>query len=224
MMFDRASRAVASARRGCTVAVVCLVLPACVSSSQYVHLSYPPEKEITYQDVDDSDDPLLMPTDCDLSLEVADRRDDKLRIGTFLGGVFGEDRAPVFTEDNVVLWLHDALMYELKLLGFKVYGHDDNPPDKYIDKLAVTLDLVYTNCYFITCNATIRLDTALIAGSAQHNINSDVRASDTLSSRYYTTSSERAIGEALQQSIRRTLDDLGFVKKAESACTVPLTT
>ena len=61
------------------------------------------------------------PRACELTVIVVDRRDRKDRLGTVSGGFVGEIKAKVHTDDNVALWVQDAVSRELGILNFKVF-------------------------------------------------------------------------------------------------------
>ena len=86
----------------------------CAFGSRYVELPYPPENQVNMSS------PATQPTDSGprthhVILAVNDARESRDRIGN-VRNTFGMDTASVLTEDNIAVWVHDAIAFELDRL------------------------------------------------------------------------------------------------------------
>jgi len=196
------------------------LMQACVVRPIYVDLSYPPKKPVPYSDIDTVTKPPPGPDNCSLIVSIHDERAAQASVGSFYDGLLGEFRAPVLTEDNIRVWVLDAVTYELENLGYVAhidrYATNGTPAQA----LAMNISLLHTNCFAFLCNAKIRLSAELQARGASQKTEVEGDVTGSIPSLTYARQSERAIGRALQEAIRSSLVQLGMVNAEQSMCEV----
>ena len=183
-------------------------LAGCAYGTRYVELSYPPEKEVEMSWP--STQPVAPgPRTRHIILAVNDARETSDRIGNVRDN-FGFDTASILTEDNIAVWVHDAITIELDRLGYQVldqYGDSSNKP---ADRLTASVQKVYCDIYMVY-DGEVSLQ-ATLERAGQEPVTAEYPAK--VSSGLAWALSGRAIGEslaqALQTAIRNMLHDVGF--------------
>jgi hypothetical protein len=180
----------------------------CAFGTRYVELSYPPENEVEII-LPETQPAATGPRTHQVILAVHDARETRDRIGNVRNG-FGMDTASILTEDNIEVWVHEAVIFELDQLGYQVLDHRGTPSDASADRLTATVQKVYCDIYAVydgevTLKATLeRADEQPLLAEFPTKVSSGLN----------WLASGRATGEslaqALQTAIRSMLYDLGF--------------
>ena len=85
-----------------------LTLSGCAFGTRYVDLSYPPEKQVEFATAATETRMPGGPYPGTVALAVWDKRAEQDRVGN-IRNTMGMDTASVLTDDNVSIWVHDAL-------------------------------------------------------------------------------------------------------------------
>jgi hypothetical protein len=183
-------------------------LAGCAFGTRYVELSYPPEDQVEISST--APTPIAAgPRTHIVILGVIDARETRDRIG-HIRNTYGTDTASILTEDNVAVWVHDAIAIELNGLGYQVLDRHSNSSNGHADRLVADVQKVYCDVYMVydgevSLQATLeRTNQAPISAEYSAQVNSGLS----------WAGSAGAIGEslaqALQTAIQNMLHDLGF--------------
>ncbi len=188
-----------------------LALTACVTESLFVDLGYPPEKEQDYAGLDSTGNSAAGLRSRSLILVVIDEREEKDPIGVVNTGLVFESHSYAHTDDNIALWVYDSVVHELGLFDYQVVDAHVAGGDEAVDQLRIAVTRVISNCFYI-CDASVSLATSLTTSNGEV-VSAEVIGSEGkagLSGRWESLM-EEALRRALQESIRTTLLDFGFV-------------
>lgn len=188
-----------------------LALTACVTESLFVDLGYPPEKEQYYAGLDSTGISAAGLRSRSLILVVIDEREEKDPIGVVNTGLVFESHSYVHTDDNIALWVYDSVVHELGLFDYQVVDAHVAGGDEAVDQLRMIVTRVNSSCYF-TCEASVSLAASLITSDGEV-VSAEVIGTEGkagLPGRWESLM-EEALRRALQESIRTTLLDFGFV-------------
>jgi hypothetical protein len=188
-----------------------LALTACAAKSQFVDLTYPPEDNPDNAASAGTGQSAAVPHDCSLELQAIDEREDKARIGTSPFRRIGQSESFVYTDDNVALWVQDAVAHELGLLGYSVVDGHLASDDVAVDDLKIAVTRIEANC-FESCTVEISLVATL------SRLDTEVlRAEVNGRNRFFPwgrkpeTALRKALPSVLQESIHTMFQDLGIV-------------
>ena len=204
-------------RRPSPLLLWCFLLPltGCTLGTRYVALSYPPpQKEEVAVNVAVNVPPnVASPRTAEVVLNVEDVREDNERIGVVRNG-YGIATTSILTEDNVVIWAHDAIRTELEALGYKVVNDLEGTVDlDAYDRLDAQLTKLYCDIFMfydgeVTLRATLHpLQGESLSGEFPAKVNSGLSwvASDK--------GTGQSLAQAMQESLRAMLAELGFVPR-----------
>lgn len=191
------------------LACAALTFAGCAFGSRYVALSYPPEHE--------GEQPAPQPSagirTAGVVLNVEDVRDNAERIGVVRNG-YGIPTASILTEDNVIIWVHDAISTELVKLGYNVVtdvGSEGDLAD--YDRLDAQLAKLWCDIFMfydgeVTLRATLHpVQGEPLAGEFPAKVNSGLS---------WAASGEatgKSLAQAMQASARAMLAGFGFVSR-----------
>ncbi len=185
--------------------------------TQFVNLTYPPEKVSNVLDMANPAEPEVSARSCTLSLIVDDERKDKTRIGFIPSGFWGQTETPVLTDDSASVWVRDAIERELSLFNYIVIDQNlRGSKYKNREHLNIVLTNVEAGCRN-PCDADISFEAILSNSDAELR-----RAEFTGSEGKFAffsgieRSMDVALSRALQETIYLMMLDLGY--GADSQC------
>lgn len=194
--------------------IVCFeasILAACGHNAIYIDLAYPPTKvpkvEKFKKEPSASTDRKQGPV-----LVVDDKRSSVDRIGELLNE-FGPESS-VLTENNVAIWMHDAIVHELHSLGYEVFERGD--PEGGSSSETLTVEIKEINCIisgFYECKVLLQAvleehGGQLIRGDYPGEANAGLR---------WTVNEKKAtesLARALRKSVRMMLYDFGYKSRS----------
>jgi len=189
-------------------ALMIAVLTSCVTRSEYVNLTYPPIKQTEHRDKEPVDKALPPLRVGSLMINVADQRLNQARIGKINGGLSGAFKTPILTDDNVALWVHDAVVFELTAIGINtVIGGESSNGEESV--LNVALVELVSGCYALGCSAVLHLTTKLISPDGESRETSQTgREGSTGFGFSFLPYVERALSRSLREAIQLTITEL----------------
>jgi len=186
-------------------------IAGCAFGTRYVHLTYPPDHDIAYEKLESSAPNELVPVSVNILLEVRDARPDGSPVGNIRNTV-GMDTASAISDDNVVIWVQDAITMELAQLGYEVADHRYS--DAGASGYALTTDITKIYCdVYAMYDGEVTLNATLTRQSGE-SISREF-AAKVVSGMSFASSAngiEASIAEALQSAIRQMLLELGFAR------------
>ena len=180
----------------------------CAHRSRYVELSYPPQEQVEISSP--ATQPVVSgPHTQGVILAVHDTRETTDRIG-IVRSDFGFDTSSFLTEDNIAVWVHDAIAFELNRLGFQVLDYGGTSSNASADRLTANVQKVYADIYMaydgeVTLQATLEQ-----AGQEPVTAEYPAKASSGLVWRLSGSATGESLAQALQIAIHDMLNDLGF--------------
>lgn len=210
-----------TARRVFFVAMILVATPSCVSQSVFLSLTYPPNKLLAYTGADTIDTTIADTSECELAVRVSDGRLEKTQIGTISDGLIGEAWTPVLTEDNVAVWVHDAILFELTALGFTAATssamHDAQKPAA----LSVEIKEIKSSCYAVSCSATLQLAATLVSPRGETVVTSQQGKEGASGFKIsYIPILEEALRRSLREAVQLTFHDLKLGNRCLSSAPV----
>jgi hypothetical protein len=183
-------------------------IAGCAFGSRYVELPYPPENQV------DMSSPATQPTDSgprthQVILAVNDARETRDRIGN-VRNTFGMDTTSILTEENIEVWVYDAVVFELGRLGYQVLDHRGTPSDASEDRLIATVQKVYCDIYAVYDGEVSLQATLERTGEEPLMAEFPAKVSSGLSWAASGKATGESLAQALQIAIRNMLNDLGF--------------
>ena len=183
-------------------------MAGCAFGTRYVDLSYPPQKQVA---VSSTETPPTFsgPRTQAVFLVVNDARETRDRIGN-IRNTYGMDTASILTENNVEVWVHDAIVVELDRLGYQVLDPLSGRADASADRL--TADVQKVNCdVYMVYDGEVTLRASLQrAGEEPAIAHYPVKVSSGLSWAGSGSAAGESLAQALQSAIREMLLDIGF--------------
>ena len=185
------------------IVIVASQATGCAFGTRFVDLSYPP-KNVSEQASEAATASMrFRELPSDIVLEVYDKRDQMERIGNIRNG-YGIDTASILTEQNIAVWVHDAIDYELDRLGIaviEVYDADfDEPPAK----LVVDVKKVYCDIYAMY-DGEVALQADLVQG---HDVLMSAAVEEKAVSGLSFVGSGSSTGESLAQALQMAIQEL----------------
>ena len=189
-----------------------LTQSGCAFGTRYVDLSYPPENQVEFATAEAETGMRSGPYPGTVALAIWDKRAEQDRVGN-IRNTMGMDTASVLTDDNVSIWVHDAIAAELNSLGYRVT--DRHEP---LDEPSVTLTADITKVY---CDVYAMYDgevtfVAMLTGPDGETLTREFPAKvvSGISFAGTGTAIQESIAQALQTAIRQMLLEFGFVDHA----------
>ena len=183
-------------------------LAGCAYGTRYVELSYPPDKQVEIsrpaaQSVASG------PRTQHVILAVNDARETSDRIGNVRDN-FGFDTASILTEDNIAVWVHDAIAFELDRIGYQVSDHRGASSNGSADRLTANVQRVYCDIYMVY-DGEVTLQARLERGG-QEPVTAEypAKVSSGLAWALSGSATGESLAQALQTSIWNMLRDFGF--------------
>lgn len=180
-----------------------LLIAGCSSNGIFLDLSYPPESDVEYDRVESA--PLvnghLEPSE--ITLTIKDSRENKTRIG-HIGGEYA------YTDNNVEVWVFDAVAHELTHLGYDVVDVGISENNDIPNQLTVDLQELH---FYTFGTATARV-TLRATFQPENGESITVESPAELTSGLLLFNRDDKILEnlarTLQMSIRHLLHECGF--------------
>ena len=183
-------------------------IAGCAFGSRYVGLSYPPEKQVEIS-LPETQPAASGPRTHQVILAVNDARETRDRIGN-VRNTFGMDTSSILTEDNIEVWVYDAVVFELGRLGYQVLDHRGTPSDASADRLTATVQKVYCDIYAVYDGEVSLQATLEQAGKEPLTADFPAKVSSGLNWAASGKATGESLAQALQTAIRTMLNDLGF--------------
>jgi len=189
-------------------AILLACAAGCTSSTRFVELAYPPEEAVK-RAAADIPLPETGPRTATVVLAVNDGRESVDRIGT-VDGAFGIPRNSILTENNVAVWVRDAIATELERREYRAIGAHGAPAS--LDRLSVDVVSVFCRVsFFYTASMQLRatLDT-IDADPVVVDVPAAVR-----SGMNFMQSGEgirETLARVLQQAVLDLLDRYGYLE------------
>jgi len=183
-------------------------IAACTYGSRYVELSYPPQEQVEMSSP--STQPVASgPRTHYVILAVNDARETSDRIGNVRDG-FGFDTASILTEDNIAVWVYDAVSFELARLGYQVLDQYGASSNESANRLTANVRKVYCDIYMVY-DGEVTLQATLERPN-QEPVTTEypAKVSSGLSWAGSGSATGESLAQALQTSIRNMLHDFGF--------------
>lgn len=190
-------------------------LTGCATESLFVDLIYPPDSEVEIDVVEVADLERIEPRSRNVALDVQDQRENPQQLGLVNTGLIGEQYSYLLTDDNVLVWVHDAIAVELSTLGYNIIDAGSSEADLTSDTLSVNIISLESICYAY-CKADVILE-ATLGRKSQDLISAEFSGEASkaaLFSRWPPMAAE-SLGRAMQSSIKQMLQEFGYVHPNE---------
>lgn len=177
------------------------------ANTKYVELSYPPQNQVEIASTE-AQPTIPGPRSHIVILAVNDFRETTDRIGHVSGSITNTNS--FLTEDNIEVWVHDAIAYELQRSGYEVLDSHNASANVSADRLTANVMKVYCAVYMVydgevTLQATLeRADEAAAKAEYPVKVNSGLAWATSASAL------GESLAQALQTAIRDMLRDLGY--------------
>ncbi len=183
-------------------------LAGCAFGTRYVDLSYPPQKQVEVSSP--ATQPVASgPRSHHVILAVTDARETSDRIGN-VRNTLGFDTASILTEDNIAVWVHDAIAFELDRLGYQVLDHHGASSNKSADRLTANVQKVYCDIYMLYDGEVSLQATLERAGQEPVTAEYPAKVTSGLAWALSGSATGESLAQALQTTIRNMLRDFGF--------------
>ncbi len=193
---------------GILLTLVLTQIAGCAHGSRYIELSYPPQEQVEISSP--ATQPAASgPRTHQVILAVNDARETRDRIGN-VRNTFGMDTASILTEDNIEVWVYDAVVFELGRLGYQVLDHRSTPSDASEDRLTATVQKVYCDIYAVYDGEVSLQATLERAGEEPLMAEFATKVSSGLSWAGSGSATGESLAQALQIAIHDMLNDLAF--------------
>jgi len=123
---------------------------------------------------------------------------------------FGADTASVLTEDSIVVWVHDAITFELDRSGYQVPGPNDASSDVSADRLTASVMKVHCDVYMVYDGEVTLQITLERADQAPSQTEYPVKVNSGLAWALSGSAAGESLAQALQTAIRDMLRDFGY--------------
>ena len=183
-------------------------IAGCAFGTRYVELSYPPQKQVEMSST--ATQPVASgPRTQHVILAVNDVRETTDRIGN-VRNTLGMDTASILTEDNIAVWVHDAIAFELDRLGYQLLDHRGALSSKSTDRLTANVQNVFCDIYAVYDGEVSLQATLERVGREPVTAEFPAKVSSGLSWAGSGSATGESLAQALQTSIRNLLRDFGF--------------
>jgi hypothetical protein len=183
-------------------------IAGCAFGTRYVALSYPPQQQVEMNST--ATQPVTSgPRTQHVILAVNDARETTDRIGN-VRNPLGMDTASILTEDNIAVWVHDAIAFELDRLGYQLLDHRGALSNKSTDRLTANVQNVFCDIYAVYDGEASLQATLERVGREPVTAEFPAKVSSGLSWAGSGSATGESLAQALQTSIRNLLRDFGF--------------
>ena len=190
-------------------------LTGCATESLFVDLIYPPDSEVEFDVVEVADLERIEPRSRNVALDVQDQRENPQQLGLVNTGIIGEQYSYLLTDDNVLVWVHNAIAVELSTLGYKIIDPGSSEADLTSDTLSVNVISLESICYGY-CKADVILE-ATLGRKSQDLISAEFSGEESKAASFsrWPPMAAESLGRAMQSSIKQMLQEFGYVHPNE---------